>query len=102
MSETDVAALLEAAVDSGLAVKREGRISGYTLTAAGQAKHHALLAGETRPDERAAINCEYERFMDLKKGTAPIRYLHGGVDEFCIFERALTATEVAQLAGVKR
>jgi hypothetical protein len=44
----------------------------------------------------------YERFMDLKKGTAPIRYLHGGVDEFCIFERALTATEVAQLAGVKR
>ena len=45
---------VEAAVDDGLAVKREGRVSGFTLTAAGRTRHAELLAHETGRAEQAA------------------------------------------------
>jgi hypothetical protein len=65
MSEADAADLLDAAVDDGLAVRRVGRISGYTLTAAGRARHADLVARETTPGERAAIGRSYEEFLRL-------------------------------------
>jgi len=65
MSEADAADLLDGAVEDGLAVKREGRISGFTLTAAGRARHAELLAHETGRAEQAEIRRAYERFMAL-------------------------------------
>jgi hypothetical protein len=44
----------------------------------------------------------YERYLAKKKETGPRYHLHGSVDEFCIFSRALSAAEVERLAGLKR
>jgi hypothetical protein len=65
MSDGDASALLEEAVDGGLAIKREGRLSGYTLTAAGRVEHQALVAAEMTTGEKTAIRFQYERFMEL-------------------------------------
>jgi hypothetical protein len=67
MSEDDAAALLEHAVDGGLAVERDGRVSGYTLTATGRARQEALLSGETGRAGKAAVRRQYERFLGLNR-----------------------------------
>src|SRR5206468_12073337 len=67
LSEAGAADLLEAAVDDGLAIKREGRISGFALTAAGRARHAELLASETGRAEQAAIRRAYDDFMALNR-----------------------------------
>ena len=62
----DVGRLLEHAGADGLAVHREGRISGWSLTPAGRARHAELLA-----DEAATAGCAglvsdvYDRFLKL-------------------------------------
>jgi hypothetical protein len=65
MSEADAADLLEAAVEDGLAIKRDGRISGYALTAAGRDWHRERLARETGRAEQAAIRVAYVTFMTV-------------------------------------
>ena len=62
----ETAALLEQFVDQDLAVRREGRISGYTLTPAGRAQHAHLLAEELdRAGARSAVQDLYRRFLGL-------------------------------------
>jgi hypothetical protein len=57
---------LERLVDEGLASRRDGRLAGYTLTAAGRARHAALLAEELdRTGVRDAVQETYRRFLGL-------------------------------------
>ena len=65
----ETAAALEELVDQGLAARREGRISGYTLTPAGRVQHAHLLAEELdRAGVRAAVQDTYRRFLGLNGG----------------------------------
>lgn len=68
MSADDAVAELSAAVEEGLAVRRDGRLTGYGLTPKGRAEHGAALAGEL-----AAAGCRetvadaYRRFLALNQ-----------------------------------
>lgn len=64
----DADAVLQALREEGLATRREGRITGWSLTAEGRALHHALMAEEVdeagvREDVRAA----YKEFLGVNK-----------------------------------
>lgn len=62
----ETAALLDELVDQDLAARRNGRISGYTLTPAGRAQHAYLLAEELdRAGVREAVHATYGRFLGL-------------------------------------
>ena len=64
--EADVAALLDAFVDEGLATKREGRLSGYTLTPPGREEHAARLNAELEATgAEPAIHDAYSRFLKI-------------------------------------
>src|SRR4051812_47845318 len=58
-SESDAAALLDSAVSRGLAIKRDGRISGYTLTAVGRQHHADLLAEDIDPGDWGSVRPAY-------------------------------------------
>lgn len=66
LPEADVEKILQAAAGDGLVQKREGRISGWSLTAPGRERHAKLLA-----EEAAASNCRddvdasYRRFLEI-------------------------------------
>ena len=61
-----VEAHLASAADAGHAVRRDGRISGWTLTADGRKEHERLLAEEVDGHGiRAEIDGCYRRFLTL-------------------------------------
>src|SRR5881392_3941382 len=60
--------ILEQFVHDELAIYREGRMSGYTLTAAGRAHHEHLLAEELDAAGcRDQIQDAYTRFLALNR-----------------------------------
>jgi len=62
----DTRSMLEVLVDQGLASRRDGRLSGFALTAAGRQQHARLLAEELdRTGARAAVHDIYRRFLGL-------------------------------------
>ena len=68
LSDDEADALLQALREEGLAVRREGRITGWSLTADGRDLHHSLIAEEVdgagaRKDVRAA----YKDFLAVNK-----------------------------------
>ena len=61
-----VEAHLASAADDGLAVRRDGRISGWTLTGDGRKEHERLLAEEVDGfDVRDEVDASYRRFLAL-------------------------------------
>ncbi|MDQ1395953.1 MAG: hypothetical protein QOG64_1212 [Acidimicrobiaceae bacterium] len=66
VAEADVERTLEAAAADGLVQKREGRISGWSLTAAGRERHAKLLAEEAAASGcRDAVDASYRRFLEI-------------------------------------
>ncbi|MDQ2649614.1 MAG: transcriptional regulator [Actinomycetota bacterium] len=66
LPEAEATALLEQFVADELATKREGRLSGYTLTPAGRAEHLALLTAELEATgAQPAIHDAYTRFLKI-------------------------------------
>jgi hypothetical protein len=60
----DVAAQLQVLVAEGLVQHRDGRMSGFSLTAAGRAEHRRALAAELDAHGmRAAVDRCYRRFL---------------------------------------
>jgi hypothetical protein len=63
-----VSELLTAALDAGLARRRDGRVSGWLLTAEGRTEGEQLLAAELdSAGARSAVAAAYERFMQINK-----------------------------------
>jgi hypothetical protein len=66
LAEVEVARRLEAAAADELAVRRDGRISGWTLTPAGRARHAELLDEDVaRAGCRSTLTDAYPRFGAL-------------------------------------
>lgn len=64
--EAEVAAQLEEAARLGLALRRDGRLSGWTLTPDGRVEGERLLAGELdAAGVRDEVRQAYERFLAL-------------------------------------
>jgi DNA-binding MarR family transcriptional regulator len=59
----DVDPLLSSAVDRGHVKKREGRLSGYTLTAAGRERHEELRRVAVDDGIAASLGEAYEAFL---------------------------------------
>lgn len=57
--------VLDALVAFGHARKREGRITGYQLTAAGKTRHQALLRRDRAGIDVAGLTAAYEAFLPL-------------------------------------
>jgi DNA-binding PadR family transcriptional regulator len=65
-AEPEVAPLLDDLVAEGLATKREGRLSGYTLTPAGREEHQGRLTAELEATgAEPAIRDAYGRFLKI-------------------------------------
>jgi hypothetical protein len=66
VSEEEASQRLDAAKEAGLVTYREGRISGWSLTAAGRTRHGELLAAER---DGAAytdpVDNNYRRFLEI-------------------------------------
>lgn len=66
VDETRVKAALADLEAEGLVARRDGRVSGWTLTPAGRHHHKALVADEVeRARCRQAVHETYQRFLDL-------------------------------------
>jgi hypothetical protein len=64
----EVTELLSSALDAGLARRRDGRVSGWLLTAEGRTEGEQLLAAELdRAGARPTVADAYERFMLINK-----------------------------------
>ena len=64
----DPAPHLDALQDSGLMLKREGRLSGWTLTPDGRAHHAKLIADELNASgERDAVEAGYRGFLAINQ-----------------------------------
>jgi hypothetical protein len=64
----DPASYLSALADGGLAIKREGRLSGWTLTPDGRAHHAKLIATElSEAGCRAPVEDAYRRFLAINQ-----------------------------------
>ena len=66
LPEAEVTALLESAQADGLVTRRDGRVSGWSLTPGGRARHADQIAAEV--DElgaRDAIHDAYKRFLGV-------------------------------------
>ena len=69
LAEEAVTAELEAAAAAGLALHREGRMSGWTLTPAGRQENEARLAAELdAAGARDVVRSAYDRFLALNSG----------------------------------
>jgi hypothetical protein len=64
----EVTALLGSALDAGLARRRDGRVSGWLLTAEGRTQGEQLLAAELDgAGARPKVAAAYERFVQINK-----------------------------------
>jgi hypothetical protein len=64
----EVTDLLAAALDAGLVRRRDGRVSGWLLTADGRTEGEQLLEAELDgAGARPAVAAAYERFMQINK-----------------------------------
>jgi len=64
--EDDAARHLEKSAAAGHATRRDGRISGWALTAAGRTHHQELIGAELEASgSRAAVEDGYRRFLDV-------------------------------------
>lgn len=63
IAAADVDATLDAARRDGLAVHRDGRVSGWVLTAPGRAEAAKLVADEVDADTRGDVEAAYRRFL---------------------------------------
>jgi hypothetical protein len=62
----DAARLLDRLAGQGLAVRRDGRITGWSLTQDGRKQHSALLAAEVdAAGAREAVRAAYDAFLDI-------------------------------------
>ena len=65
LDEADVAKHLDVASNDGRATRRDGRISGWALTAEGRARHAELIRDELESSgARAKVEDGYRRFLD--------------------------------------
>ena len=68
LAEAQVSELLAAALADGLARRRDGRVSGWLLTAEGRSEGERLLAAELdATGARATVAAAYDRFMQVNK-----------------------------------
>jgi DNA-binding MarR family transcriptional regulator len=66
LDESDVANELKKLADAALVSHREGRVSGWSLTPEGRARHAALAAEELdAADAREAVKAAYEEFLGV-------------------------------------
>jgi hypothetical protein len=64
----DPGAHLEALRDSGLAIKRDGRLTGWALTPDGRAHHAKLIADElSASGQRDVVEAGYNRFLAINQ-----------------------------------
>ena len=64
----DTARVLDDLLDQGLVSRRQGRLTGYTLTPAGRVQHARLLAEELdEAGARSAVHDTYRRFLALNE-----------------------------------
>jgi DNA-binding MarR family transcriptional regulator len=64
----EVGAHLKGLADDELVVRRDGRVSGWSLTPAGRTKHAALVADElAAAGARDAVKGAYERFLAINQ-----------------------------------
>lgn len=64
VSEADAKPALDQLVTDGLALYRDGRLSGFTLTPEGRAEHARLLSEELDTHQvRDAVHAAYRRFL---------------------------------------
>ncbi len=69
VAEQDVVRILDQLAASGLVTFREGRLSGFSLTAEGRAEHATLLSAELDSHGvRAAVTAAYAKFLGLNTG----------------------------------
>jgi hypothetical protein len=68
LTEAEVSELLDGAQADGLARRRDGRVSGWLLTADGRSEGERLLAAELdATGARATVAAAYDRFMQVNK-----------------------------------
>ena len=66
MSEAEAKPMLDQLVSDGLAMYRDGKLSGFSLTKDGRVRHAELLAAELdSTGTRAAIDAAYRDFLQL-------------------------------------
>lgn len=66
LDETEVEAELHGLAEAGLALHREGRVSGWSLTPAGREEHARRLAVELEAaGAREAVAAGYRRFLEV-------------------------------------
>jgi hypothetical protein len=66
LDEDGASAQLDRAAADGLATRRDGRISGWALTAEGRARHAKLISDELDgAGAHAAVEDGYRRFLDV-------------------------------------
>jgi hypothetical protein len=64
----DVGKLLEGLAADDLVLRRDGRISGWSLTPAGRAQHAASVAAELEASgARATVTTAYDRFLEINQ-----------------------------------
>jgi hypothetical protein len=64
----ETSGVLEEQASQGLAVKREGRLSGWSLTPDGRATHAKLLAADLEESQgRAVVEDAYQRFLAINQ-----------------------------------
>ena len=66
LANNEVVTHLQSLADRGLALRREGRLSGWSLTAAGRAEHGEQVKAEVEAcGERAALDRAYRTFLEV-------------------------------------
>lgn len=67
-AEDDIDAVLRALESAGLVLYREGRLTGFALTAAGRERHHQEVARElSAAGVKARLDDVYRRFLPLNR-----------------------------------
>jgi hypothetical protein len=91
LSASDVEPVLDLAVEEGNAKKREGRLSGYTLTAAGRERHEELRQSNVDAACVACLQQAYEGFLgpnhEFKQLTTDWQLREEGADSAPILAR---------------
>ena len=104
LDEPSVVEMLDKLHADGHVVHREGRLTGYSLTADGRAEHQALLAAEL--DEaaaREAIEEAYARFLELNPALLAVctRWQLRDVDAGVINDHSDPAYDAAVVAELQ-